>query len=204
MKGWQAAVLISGIAFVIFVIPQAGQGDEGAAKRGGKGSVPAPVTAPFPKAPWLDESGSSGRYNFSNPNTLSPFPRNDPWTTRYPSLGRQASPSDTRIRTVWEGPSREDEKKLDQIQKHQLQFGPDDPRTAKLMWATAEHLCKIQKFYEAEKLLKELVASLENSPHKSNIDLRDRASAKLAEVQGAIKRSREHTPPIHSRYSRWR
>lgn len=86
-----------------------------------------------------------------------------------------------------------------------MQFGPEDPRTTRLMWQTAEHLCKIQKFYQAEKLLKELVAALESSSDRGNLYLLDKARSKLSEIQESIRRSRERPiTPAYSRYSRWR
>lgn len=75
---------------------------------------------------------------------------------------------------------------LQSVSESQLQQGVEDPKTLDLSWKTAAYFFKIQKYNQAEPLLKEIVATIESHPQtpQSKAILED-AKKKLIEINEA-------------------
>jgi hypothetical protein len=92
----------------------------------------------------------------------------------------------TRAKTVWSAPTRQEQSMLQSVSESQLQQGVEDPKTLDLSWKTAAYFFKIQKYNQAEPLLKEIVATIESHPQtpQSKAILED-AKKKLIEINEA-------------------
>lgn len=97
----------------------------------------------------------------------------------------------TRAKTVWSAPTRQEESMLQSVSETQLQQGVEDPKTLALSWKTAAYFFKIQKYNQAEPLLKELVTTIESHPQtpQSRAILSD-AKKKLIEIDQARAKNR--------------
>lgn len=116
----------------------------------------------------------------------------------YSGYSSGLGPREVHAKTIWTAPTQEDLKLKEEILQHQLQYGPEDPRTTKLMLKTAEFFVSHQKYSQGEQLLKELIATIESQPATGNQENRivlSQARSKLREVQSLIARA-QSTPLI--------
>lgn len=97
----------------------------------------------------------------------------------------------TRAKTVWSAPTKAEQSMLQSVSESQLQQGVEDPNTLMLSWRAASYFCKIQKYNQAEPLLKELVATIESHPQtpQSKVILSE-AKKKLVEIDEARAKNR--------------
>jgi len=129
----------------------------------------------------------------------SPFPAHpDKIIPGAPALNRPSFPAydrdsymkmrmkQTRASTLWTAPNSNEQSMLQSVSESQLQQGVEDPKTLALSWKTAEYFCKVQKYNQAEPLLKELIATIESHPQtpQATAILSD-AKKKLAEINEA-------------------
>ena len=106
----------------------------------------------------------------------------------------------TRASTVWQAPTSKEKSMLQSVSENQLQQGVEDPQSLAMSWKAAEYFCKIQKYNQAEPLLKELVATIESHPQTPQSKaILGEAKKKLIEIDEA--RTKRFLPgPVKYQY----
>lgn len=84
---------------------------------------------------------------------------------RFPSQryrSESLSAAEVHDRHIWSGADKTDEQRLEQILNKQLNLSAEAPETTQYMWETAQYFIAVQKPELAEKLLRELIVTLES------------------------------------------